>query len=56
MLPFREALFAAGLSFGLAAPAAAHHSSTAYDSDHPMTMEGTVKSVNRKLYSKSVLL
>jgi Family of unknown function (DUF6152) len=46
MLPFRDALFAAGLSLGLAAPAAAHHSGAAYESDHPMMMEGTVKSVN----------
>jgi hypothetical protein len=46
MLLFRHALFAAGLSLGLAAPAAAHHSSAAYDSDNLMMMEGTVKSVN----------
>jgi hypothetical protein len=42
----RLALFAAGLSLGLTDLAAAHHSNAAYDTDHPVTMEGTVKTVN----------
>ena len=42
----RLALFAAGLSLGLTSLAAAHHSNAAYDTDHPVTMEGTVKTVN----------
>ena len=46
MLLSRNALFAAGLCVGLIAPAGAHHSNAAYDSDHPVTMSGTVKIVN----------
>ena len=42
----RIALFAAGLSLSLTDLAAAHHSNAAYDTDHPVTMEGTVKTVN----------
>ena len=39
-------LLAAGLVLGLGGIAAAHHSNAAYDTDHPQTMEGTVKAVN----------
>ena len=42
----KAALLAAGLLLGLAGPAAAHHSSAAYDHEHPRRMEGTVKQVN----------
>jgi len=42
----RIALLAAALSLGLAGGAFAHHSNAAYDTDHPQTMEGTVKTVN----------
>jgi hypothetical protein len=31
---------------GFGGTAAAHHSNAAYDTDHPLTMEGTVKTVN----------
>jgi hypothetical protein len=34
------------LVLGFGDIAAAHHSNAAYDSDHPQTMEGTVKAVN----------
>jgi hypothetical protein len=46
MLLPRIALFAAGLGLSIAGPVAAHHSNAAYDTDHPMTMEGTVRTVN----------
>jgi hypothetical protein len=46
MMLSRRALFAAGIALAVAGPAAAHHSNAAYDVDHPVTMEGTVKSVN----------
>jgi hypothetical protein len=39
-------LLAASLVLGLGGIAAAHHSNAAYDTDHPQTMEGTVKAVN----------
>jgi hypothetical protein len=42
----RRALFAAGIALAAAGPAAAHHSNAAYDIEHPLTMEGTVKTVN----------
>lgn len=42
----RIAFIAAALGSGIAGQADAHHSSAAYDADHPVTMEGTVKSVN----------
>src|ERR1700685_1435290 len=42
----RLALLAATLMLGFAGMATAHHSNAAYDLDHPMTMEGTVKTVN----------
>jgi hypothetical protein len=42
----RIALLAAGFGASLAAPAVAHHSGAAYDTDHPKTMAGTVKTVN----------
>ena len=40
------ALVAAALTLGLGGMAAAHHSGAAYDTEHPRTMEGTVKTVN----------
>ena len=43
---YRIACIAAVLGFGIAGRADAHHSGAAYDSDHPVAMEGTVKSVN----------
>jgi hypothetical protein len=45
-MPPRIVLLVASLVLGLGGGAAAHHSSAAYDADHPQTMEGTVKSVN----------
>jgi hypothetical protein len=46
----RTVLFAAALSVGVGATlgsaALAHHSNAAYDTDHPQTIEGTVKTVN----------
>jgi hypothetical protein len=39
-------LLAASLVVGFGGIAAAHHSNAAYDTDHPQTMEGTVKAVN----------
>ena len=42
-----KAMFlAACLTLGLVGVAAAHHSNAAYDSDHPQTVQGTVKQVN----------
>ena len=42
-----KAMFlAACLTLGFAGIAAAHHSNAAYDSDHPQTVQGTVKQVN----------
>jgi hypothetical protein len=35
-----------GLVPGFGGIAAAHHSTAAYDDEHPLTMEGTVKAVN----------
>jgi hypothetical protein len=46
MVSPKNVLLAAGLTLGLGGVAAAHHSGAAYDSEHPKTMEGTVKSVN----------
>jgi Family of unknown function (DUF6152) len=40
------AFIAAGLIFGLANIATAHHSGAAYDMEHLRTTEGTVKTVN----------
>jgi hypothetical protein len=37
---------AAGLVLGFGGIAAAHHSTAAYDDEHPQTVEGTVKAVN----------
>lgn len=37
---------AACLTLSLVGAAAAHHSNAAYDSDHPQTVQGTVKQVN----------
>jgi hypothetical protein len=42
----RLALCVAGPTLGLAGAAFAHHSSAAYDFDHPVTMPGTVRQVN----------
>jgi Family of unknown function (DUF6152) len=42
----RIAFLAATLMLGFAGMAAAHHSNAAYDTDHPQTMQGTVKTVN----------
>jgi hypothetical protein len=42
----RTALLAAAASLVLASAALAHHSNAAYDLEHQMTMEGTVKTVN----------
>jgi Family of unknown function (DUF6152) len=39
-------LLAACLALGTTGLALAHHSNAAYDSDHPQTVEGTVKQVN----------
>ncbi len=39
-------LVAAGLLLGLGGVALAHHSGAAYDTEHPQTLEGTVKTVN----------
>ena len=39
-------IIAACLTLGFAGVAAAHHSNAAYDSDHPQTVQGTVKQVN----------
>ena len=39
-------LLAGSLVLGFGGIAAAHHSNAAYDTDHPQTMEGTVKTVN----------
>src|SRR5579863_4765937 len=39
-------LITAGLLLSLGGVAAAHHSGAAYDTEHPRTMEGTVKTVN----------
>jgi hypothetical protein len=40
------ALVAAASMLGLGGMAAAHHSGAAYDTEHPRTMEGTVKTAN----------
>jgi Family of unknown function (DUF6152) len=42
----KAVLLAACLTLGFAGAAAAHHSNAAYDSDHPQTVQGTVKQVN----------
>jgi uncharacterized protein DUF6152 len=46
MPPKVVAVLAAMLMLGLVVPAAAHHSSAAYDFGHLQTLEGTVKQVN----------
>jgi len=46
MPPSRTILLAAALTVSLAGAAPAHHSNAAYDTDHPQSMEGTVKTVN----------
>ena len=42
----KATLFAACLVLGTTGLALAHHSNAAYDSDHPQTVQGTVKQVN----------
>ena len=42
----KATLLAACLVLGFTGLAAAHHSNAAYDSEHPQTVEGTVKQVN----------
>jgi hypothetical protein len=42
----KKILAAAGLLLGLGGVALAHHSGAAYDTEHPQTLEGTVKTVN----------
>ena len=42
----RIAFIAAALGWSIAGPVGAHHSNAAYDAEHPVTMVGTVKSVN----------
>ena len=42
----RFVVIAVVFGVGIPGSAGAHHSDGAYDSDHPATMEGTVKSVN----------
>ena len=42
----KSVVLAACLLLGFANLAAAHHSSAAYDHEHPQKMEGTVKQVN----------
>lgn len=42
----RIAVFAFGLTVSVGGAALAHHSNAAYDTDHPATIEGTVKTVN----------
>jgi hypothetical protein len=45
-MPRKVVLLVASLALGFGDGAAAHHSNAAYDTDHPQTMEGTVKTVN----------
>ena len=42
----RAVAVSASLTLCFAGMAAAHHSNAAYDTDHPQTMEGTVRTVN----------
>jgi Family of unknown function (DUF6152) len=42
----KKILLAAGVLLSLGGAALAHHSGAAYDTDHPQTLEGTVKTVN----------
>jgi hypothetical protein len=42
----KKILVAASLLLGLGSAALAHHSGAAYDTEHPQTLEGTVKTVN----------
>jgi hypothetical protein len=42
----KSVFLAASLIVGFFGMAAAHHSTAAYDLDHPQTMEGTVRTVN----------
>ena len=45
-MSLKKILLAAGLLAGLGGAAFAHHSGAAYDTEHPQTLEGTVKTVN----------
>ncbi len=45
-MAFRKILLAAGVLASLSGAALAHHSGAAYDTEHPQTLEGTVKTVN----------
>ena len=45
-MAFRKILLAAGILASLGGAALAHHSGAAYDTEHPQTLEGTVKTVN----------
>src|SRR5258708_32483050 len=45
-MPPKVVFLAASLVVGFGGIAAAHHSNAAYDTDHPQTIEGTVKAVN----------
>src|SRR5271163_3292286 len=42
----KKIFLAAGLLVSLGGAAFAHHSGAAYDTEHPQTLEGTVKTVN----------
>ena len=45
-MSLKKILLAAGLLMSLSGAAFAHHSGAAYDTEHPQTLEGTVKTVN----------
>jgi hypothetical protein len=45
-MSLKAPLLAVWLALGSVGLAMAHHSNAAYDSDHPQTVEGTVKQVN----------
>jgi hypothetical protein len=45
-MPPKVIVLATALMLGVAVPAAAHHSSAAYDIEHLQTLEGTVRQVN----------
>ncbi len=45
-MSLKKILAAAGLLLGLGGVALAHHSGAAYDTEHPQTLESTVKTVN----------
>ena len=45
-MPLKAPFLAVCLALGSAGLSMAHHSISAYDNDHPQTVEGTVKQVN----------